>query len=83
MAGTGVMTPEYLIYGGCVFVPLTHVWLAEAAKEPGWLPAQLEKFRWYLQEQRRGDQQVIVLLHVLVDEVNAGYHNLARLSCRW
>ena len=57
--------------------------LSKAAKEPGRPPAQLKGFRRYLQEQRRGDPQVIVLSHVLADEMNAGYHNLARWSLCW
>ena len=86
--------PSYVICGGCVFVPLTQNWLLEMAERqqlqlPTYagtaspsssaLPPQLQGFQRYLQEQRKGDQQIIILSHVLPDDVNVGYHGLRNM----
>ncbi|KAL7538824.1 hypothetical protein ACHAWF_006223 [Thalassiosira exigua] len=77
----GGTPPSHAICGGCVFVPLTEHWLAEKmaqSLDPG-ERRELEGFGRYLQEHRRGDQQVIILSHVLADEANVGYHGLRNL----
>ncbi|KAL9185817.1 hypothetical protein ACHAXT_003594 [Thalassiosira profunda] len=78
----GGVGPSYVICGGCVFVPLTRAWISETLEKQNGkgagdsLPEELQGVRRYLQEQRRGDQQLIVLSHVLPDEVNVGYHGM-------
>ena len=81
-------SPSYVICGGCVFVPLTQCWLTEmvekrtaefgrGANHPPL--SELQGFQRYLQEQRKGDQQIIILSHVLADEVNVGYHGMGNM----
>eukprot|EP00571_Detonula_confervacea_P004874 CAMPEP_0172318906 /NCGR_PEP_ID=MMETSP1058-20130122/36174_1 /TAXON_ID=83371 /ORGANISM="Detonula confervacea, Strain CCMP 353" /LENGTH=882 /DNA_ID=CAMNT_0013033829 /DNA_START=122 /DNA_END=2771 /DNA_ORIENTATION=+ len=71
----GEDAPSYVICGGCVFVPLTQAWLLETLeKRQGNSSSELHGFQRYLQEQRKGDQQIIILSHVLADDVNVGYH---------
>jgi len=82
-------SPSYVICGGCVFVPLTQCWLAEMAqmrtaefgRGANHNPplSELQGFQRYLQEQRKGDQQIIILSHVLADEVNVGYHGMGNM----
>jgi hypothetical protein len=81
--GEGEGAPSYLICGGCVFVPLTMAWLAETIERQKALygnhaVAELG-FRRYFQEQRDRDQQVIILSHVLADDVNVGYHSFENM----
>jgi hypothetical protein len=81
--GEGEGAPSYLICGGCVFVPLTMAWLAETIERQKALygnhaVAELG-FRRYLQEQRDRDQQVIILSHVLADDVNVGYQSFENI----
>ena len=69
--------PSYVICGGCVFVPLTEAWLLESLDNRtarGESTSDLQVFQRYMQEQRKGDQQIIILSHVLPDCVNVGYH---------
>eukprot|EP00804_Cyclotella_cryptica_P015994 CCRYP_004150-RB/>CCRYP_004150-RB protein AED:0.31 eAED:0.32 QI:0/0/0/1/0/0.33/3/0/688 len=69
--------PAYVIAGGCVFVPLSHAWMTESLKRNPRL--EMEGFHRYLQEQRKGSQQLILLSHVLADDVNLGYHGMGNL----
>ena len=64
-------SPRYLIYGGCVFVPLTTPWCV--AKKKG---ALLERYKGPLMDEGR---EVIVLSKVLAHAVNVGYHSLGCL----
>ncbi|KAL7543001.1 hypothetical protein ACHAXR_012285 [Thalassiosira sp. AJA248-18] len=43
------------------------------------LSSELQGFTRYLQEQRKGDQQIIILSHVLPDDVNVGYHAMCNM----
>ncbi|KAL7483546.1 hypothetical protein ACHAW6_009185 [Cyclotella cf. meneghiniana] len=69
--------PSYVIAGGCVFVPLSHAWMAESRRRNPLM--EFEGFQRYLLEQRKGMQQLLVLSHVLADEVNLGYHGMGNL----
>lgn len=69
--------PSYVIVGGCVFVPLSHSWIHESQQRKPSIP--VEGYHRYMQEQRRGDQQLVILSHVLADDVNFGYHGMANL----
>jgi hypothetical protein len=69
--------PSYVIVGGCVFVPLTHSWIKESQQNNPSIP--VEGYHRYLQEQRRGDQQLVILSQVLADGVNLGYHGMTNL----
>jgi hypothetical protein len=69
--------PAYVIAGGCVFVPLSQAWIEESRGRNPHLVT--EGFHRYLQEQRKGSQQLIVLSQVLADEVNVGYHGMENL----
>jgi hypothetical protein len=40
---------------------------------------EIEGFHRYLLEQRKGMQQLIIISHVLADEVNLGYHGMGNL----
>jgi len=71
--------PSYVICGGCVFVPLTEAWLLESSlnKERS---SDVKVFQRYLQELRKGgDQQIIILSHVLADSCNIGYHDFQNM----
>ena len=69
--------PSYVICGGCVFVPLTQAWLNEMLDKQR--THQLQGFQRYLQEQCKGNQQIIILSHVLADDVNVGYHGFQNM----
>ena len=69
--------PSYVVVGGCVFVPLSHAWISESHNTNPTLP--VDGYHRYLQEQRRGDQQLIILSHVLADDINLGYHSMRNL----
>ena len=78
--------PSYLIVGGCVIVPLSQAWLSERydnlRQTIGEMRAheELQGFRQYLHEQRKGNQQLLLLSHVLADDVvNDGYHRMKNL----
>mmetsp|Transcript_1107 Transcript_1107/g.2688 ORF Transcript_1107/g.2688 Transcript_1107/m.2688 type:complete len:838 (+) Transcript_1107:802-3315(+) len=64
--------PSYVICGGCVFVPLSRAWLSERFG----IGEGPRGFDRYLRERRKGDEQIIVLSHVLADDVNVGYHGM-------
>ena len=75
-------TPLYVICGGCVFVPLTEAWLLESLDNrtaQGKPTSDLQVFQRYMQEQRKSDQQIIILSHVLPDSVNVGYHDFQNI----
>ena len=69
--------PSYVICGGCVFVPLTEAWLLESLNKGR--SSDVQVFQRYLQEQRKGDQQIIILSHVLADSCNFGYHGFQNM----
>lgn len=78
--------PSYLIVGGCVIVPLSRAWLSERydylKQTNGEMRAQgeLQCFNQYLHEQKKGNQQLLLLSHVLADDVvNDGYHRMKNL----
>ena len=83
--GEGKGAPSYLICGGCVFVPLTQAWLTEMIErqnaQSGNMGNPLPElgFRRYLQEQRDRDQEIVILSHVLADDVNFGYHSFENM----
>jgi len=69
--------PSYVICGGCVFVPLTEAWLLESHNKGRISDVQV--YQRYLQELRKGDQQIIILSHVLADSCNIGYHSFQNM----
>lgn len=73
------VTPEYYINGGLVFSPLTKNYLLEWGRQ--WFFSAPTKLLYYYQnEVRREDRrQVILLVKVLADEINLGYHDLENL----
>ena len=77
--GEGKGAPSYLICGGCVFVPLTQAWLTEMIERQKGTPLTELGFRRYLQEQSDRDQEIIILSHVLADDVNVGYHSFENM----
>ncbi|MFA5689353.1 MAG: trypsin-like peptidase domain-containing protein [Kiritimatiellales bacterium] len=66
--------PDYYIFGGAVFVPLTknylHSWNDWYAKAPKNLVYALQ-----YQDRIEEDEQVLVLIRMLADDVNIGYHS--------
>ena len=69
-------TPTYMIAGGLVFVPLTLNYLKEYGDNTNWfVHAPKELLHYYLHGEPSDDRrQLIVLIKVLADEVNVGYH---------
>ena len=59
--------PNYFIWGGFVFTPLTTNYMIETK----WTPE--EAYQWSSEKQ----QEVVVLSQVLADSVNKGYHNIS------
>ena len=66
--------PEYLIFGGLVFITLNRNYI----HSPGNLLAPLAYEHWYREVERPNTrrQQVVILTHVLPASVNSGYTNL-------
>ncbi|HQO39271.1 MAG TPA: serine protease [Spirochaetota bacterium] len=71
--------PEYYINGGLVFSPLTKNYLLEWGRQ--WFFSAPTKLLYYYQnEVRSADRkQVILLVKVLADEINLGYHDFENL----
>jgi S1-C subfamily serine protease len=69
--------PTYFIAGGLVFEPLTLNYLMEFGSGGNWYDnAPTELLDLYLNGEPEQDRrQVIVLVKVLADEINIGYHN--------
>jgi hypothetical protein len=67
--------PCYFIYGGLVFQPLTRDFLATWDK--WWNKAPKEFLYFYYNGTRTPEQQeVVVLTHILGDELNVGYDDM-------
>jgi hypothetical protein len=64
---------RYLIYGGLVFQPLTRKYL-QTWKRLHQAPPPLRYF-YSAQEKTEECQEIIVLAHILSDEVNVGYED--------
>jgi len=66
--------PPYYIYGGMVFSVLTDDLVFDLARRE----ANISNFLYYADGPGRfaGRKNVVVLLYVLPDEVNVGYHDL-------
>ena len=66
--------PEYLIFGGLVFITLNRNYI----HSPGNLLPPLAYEHWYREVERPNTrrQQVVILTHVLPASVNSGYTNL-------
>ena len=66
--------PEYLIFGGLVFIALSRNYI----HSPGNLLPPLAYEHWYREVERPNTrrQQVVILSHVLPSSVNSGYTNL-------
>ena len=66
--------PEYLIFGGLVFIALNRNYI----HSPGNLLAPLAYEHWYREVERPNTRrkQVVILTHVLPASVNSGYTNL-------
>ena len=71
--------PVYYISGGLVFSPLTKNYLLEWGRQ--WFFSAPTKLLYYYQNEVRKDdrKQVILLVKVLADEINLGYHDLENL----
>jgi len=70
------VTPTYYIFGGLVFEPLTENYLMTWGEEP-YSDAPSALLNYYKNGERTPEQkEVVVLVKVLPDEVNAGYHQL-------
>ena len=67
--------PEYLIFGGLVFISLSRNYI----HSPGNLLPPLAYEHWYREVERPNTrrQQVVILSHVLPSKVNSGYTNLS------
>ena len=74
---TTSVLPSYAIAGGCVFVPLSHAWIQESRNR--YQNVRVDGYHRYLQERANRGQQLIVLSHVLSDDVNLGYHEMSNM----
>ncbi|MEE2643582.1 MAG: trypsin-like peptidase domain-containing protein, partial [Myxococcota bacterium] len=65
--------PRYLIYGGLVFQPLSRLYLETWSKNkaPSWLTT-----RYIFGPRREEHQDLLVISHILSDQVNVGYEQL-------
>jgi len=71
------VAPTYYIVGGLVFEPLTYNLLDVWAKTWGQKLALSNLVNYYARgEPTREQKQLVVLVKVLADEVNVGYHDL-------
>lgn len=71
--------PRYFIYGGLVFEPLVLNYLQEFAPGSDWymyVPSDLLDF-FMNGEPHKGESEVVILISVLPDTVNMGYHEIA------
>lgn len=70
-------SPTYYIVGGLVFETLTLNYLMEYGSEKDWyINAPKELINLYLNgEPTRQQREIIVLVKVLADEINVGYHD--------
>lgn len=68
--------PSYYIVGGLVFAPLTRNYLEEYGTEQNWaLQAPKDLLSYYLNGEPTKDQrEIILLINVLADDINIGYH---------
>lgn len=68
--------PTYFIAGGLVFAPLTRNYLEEYGTEQNWsMQAPKELLSYYLNgEPTKEQREVILLINVLADDINIGYH---------
>ncbi|HPS58726.1 MAG TPA: serine protease [Spirochaetota bacterium] len=71
--------PAYYISGGLVFSPLTKNYLLEWGRQ--WFFSAPTKLLYYYQNEVRKEdrKEVILLVKVLADEINLGYHDLENL----
>jgi S1-C subfamily serine protease len=71
------VAPTYYILGGLVFEPLTYNLLNVWAKTWGKKGVLSNLVNYYLRGEPTHDRrQLVVLVKVLADEINTGYHNL-------
>jgi len=77
------VAPTYYILGGLVFEPLTVNYIKRWGKE--WrVKAPTNLLNYYLYGKPKNDRrQIVVLIRVLADDINAGYHELENrvVSC--
>lgn len=68
--------PSYYIVGGLVFSTLTRNYLEEYGTEQNWaLQAPKDLLSYYLNgEPTREQREIIILVNVLADDINIGYH---------
>ncbi len=70
------VTPTYYVFGGLVFEPLTENYLMTWGEAP-YSDAPSALLNYYQNGDRTQDRkEVVVLVKVLPDEINAGYHQL-------
>ncbi|KAL7462426.1 hypothetical protein ACHAXS_002804 [Conticribra weissflogii] len=68
--------PLYAVCGGCVFSPLS---LPLISEKTGKRKNTSSTFNRFYQDQRDGNDQILILSKVLADEVNVGYHGWSNL----
>ncbi|MGB5156537.1 S1C family serine protease [Desulfobacterium sp. N47] len=70
-------SPAYYIRGGLVFETLTLNYLMEYGNEKDWhINAPKELINFYINgEPTREQREIVVLVKVLADEINVGYHD--------
>lgn len=68
--------PTFYIAGGLVFSPLTRNYLEEYGTEQNWgIQAPKDLMTYYIDgEPTKERREVILLINVLADEINVGYH---------
>lgn len=74
--------PSYFVHGGLVFSRLVQPYLHEYGED--WYnisPRKLSYVALYGEKQFQ-EQEVVILCHVLVDEINYGYSNLTNLEVK-
>jgi S1-C subfamily serine protease len=69
--------PTYYIYGGLVFTPLTINYIYSIWDSSRGRPGILERILY--ENATPEKQQIVLLLQVLADETNKGYHNFANV----
>lgn len=72
--------PTYFIFGGVVFTPLSINYIYSIWDSSRGRPGILERILYENATQEK--QEIVVLLQVLADETNKGYHNFANIPVK-
>eukprot|EP00746_Dinoflagellata_sp_MGD_P030475 gnl/MRDRNA2_/MRDRNA2_172285_c0_seq1.p1 gnl/MRDRNA2_/MRDRNA2_172285_c0~~gnl/MRDRNA2_/MRDRNA2_172285_c0_seq1.p1 ORF type:complete len:380 (-),score=63.77 gnl/MRDRNA2_/MRDRNA2_172285_c0_seq1:71-1126(-) len=69
--------PQYFIYGGCVFVPLTENWLSHEFGEKFDQDAPIRILKYWVSNHKKSeDHQVVVLAQVLASPLTQGFTDM-------